>query len=142
MSWDKWYEDVWDALVAQVVAMGDIDEDKVFYGEKFTPIEYPCCFVVPEDAESIPATFKESEWYPAFGVGFGVQDNDQKAGMLAAWKLCWKFAEQISGMSADRTLGGILHNLECGPITPYWRNLGRGLEIHWVGVTVRCRRKM
>jgi len=135
---EDWWESIWDALVAKVIAMTDFDSDTVFYGEKFPPVKFPSAFVCPSITESQPATMHESFWNPTFEIGVVTEDADTKAGKKLAFKLCFKIARTLL---TDRHLGDLLQNMECSVITPNWRGLDTGLEQHWVAVTVVCQRK-
>jgi hypothetical protein len=139
LSWGDWFESIWDALVNSVLTLDEFTADNTFYGEKYPPNVFPAAFVCPSEAFSIPKTFRESVWNPQFEIGITVKDPDTKAGFITAFKLAGKV---IDLLTAERTLGGIVHNLECSRVVPYWRGLGRGLESHWVGIFVRCERKL
>lgn len=138
-SWGDWFESIWEALVNKVAQLEDFGIDNVFYGEKFPPAVFPSAYVCPGVVESSPKTLRENLWQPTFDIGVCVQNADAKEGMMQAWTLVGFI---IDALDVDKTLGGILHNLECTTVTPYWRGLGHGVEVHWVGLTIRCDRKM
>ena len=138
-TWDAWFESVWDGLVTKVKSLTEFGENKVFWGVKYPPTVYPSAFVQPTTATSVPRTMRESDWLPIFRIYICVEATDQKTGVLTAWKLAGKIIDQLI---ADRTLGGTLHNLECGPVMDSPDGLGRGVEQHWVSVDVVCKRKL
>ena len=138
-TWDEWFEDVWDALVAKVVGISDFGASKVFYGKKFPPTTFPAAFIQPTSADSSPVTMRETQWAPTFRIYIVVEKTDPKEGTLTAWKLAGKV---IDALEADRTLSNTLHNLECGPVMDSPERLGFGIEQHWVSVDIRCMRKL
>jgi len=133
-----WWMSIWDELVNKVTSLEEFSTDTVFYGEKFPPTQFPSAYVCPSSAESEPATFHETFWNPTFEILIVTENSDVKAGFQEAWSLAWKIIETLQ---QDRQLNGLLHNLECPRIASYPRGLGRGMEQHWVSITVLCLRK-
>ena len=138
-SLDVWFGQVWDAIVAKVVAITDFGASKVFWGKKFPIAVFPAAYVQPTMVEGTPKTWTETDWAPVFTIYIVVENPDSKAGVLTAWQLGWKI---ITALQTDRSLGGLLNTLTCGPLLDSPEGLGRGTEQHWVSVAVRCQRKM
>ena len=137
-SWGDWYEAIWDALVNLIKGIAEFGDSAVFYGEKNIVERFPSAFVCPMSAEGAPITFRETLWQPEWEILVVNENPDTKTGMVDVCKLAGMI---IDALIADRTLGGLLHNLEPYRVTPYPRDLGRGTEQHWVSVSVRCQRK-
>ena len=139
-AWDEWFEDVWDALVAQVLAASADFTNKVFYGRKHDVDQFPSVYVCPLEATSIPYTMQlEDLWEPTFKIYVVDENADTKAGAIEVWAYAGKIIERLK---LDRTLGGLLNTLQVTTVEDSPDGLGAGLEQHWVALTVTCRRKL
>lgn len=134
-TWYQTYVDIWDALVTLVEGLKDVDGNKLFigvyYGEKYSPDNYPICYVCPMPIPMEQLTFRTTMNHGIFEFGVLVQNSNPKLGYLKAFELVGKISDALT---ADRTLGGKACGLECQQAIPNWRGMGSGMEDHCVGL--------
>jgi len=134
MSWPEWYMQVWDALVTQIQTVEGVDKERVFYGEKFPPDNYPSVYVCPLPINMVPASTKETLNTVNFDIGVVVHSDDAKQGAKDALTLVGKIQDKVI---SDRTLGNLCANLEVIQIVPDWRRRNRGVETFWSGLVIQ-----
>jgi len=133
MSWSDWYLSVWDALVEKVKTVAGVDKERVFYGEKFPPDDFPSIYVCPLPVALEAASTKETLNIVGFDIGLVVKAVDAKEGAKNALALVGKIHDKLI---EDRSLGGLCADLEVIQITPNWRRMNRGMETFWSGLLI------
>ena len=133
MSWPAWFLDIWDALVETIKTADGVNKDRVFYGEKFPPDDYPSVFVCPLPIDLSPASTKETLNVVRFDIGVVSKEVDMKEGAKASLTLVGNIQDKLI---EDRTLGGKCSCLEVIQITPDWRRMNRGIESFWSGLVI------
>lgn len=131
MSWQTWYLSVWDALIAVIKTA--VGVDRVFYGEKFPPDDYPSVYVCPIPIDMAPASTAETLNLVRFDIGVVVKSEDTKQGAKDALTLVGNIHDKLI---ADRTLGNKCACLEVIQINPNWRRQNRGMETFWAGLII------
>jgi len=133
MTWPDWYLSVWDALIEAVKTVSGVDKDRVYYGEKFPPDDYPTVYVCPLPIDVSPASTAETLHTCRFDIGVVVKSDDVKTGAKDALTLVGNIQDKLV---SDRTLGGKVSCLEIIQISPNWRRMNRGMETFWSGLIV------
>jgi hypothetical protein len=133
MTWPTWYLSLWDALVETIKTVSDVNKERVFYGERFPPDDYPSIYVCPLPIDLAPASTAETLNAVRFDIGVVVKSADAKEGAKDALTLVGNIQDKLI---ADRTLGGKCSCLEVIQIAPNWRRLNRGMETFWSGLII------
>lgn len=134
---EDWWEDVYEQIVTQLIAMDDFDNESVFFGERWPPEKFPSAYVVPTEILGGGGTVQKEDYDARFEIVIVINEPDMKKGIVDSHKLAMKVKAMFI---ADRSLSELLDNLEAS-VHRHWRGTS-GYEDHWVHVLLSCKRCM
>jgi len=129
---------VWDALKGEVDKVTEFGE-YVYQTEMYPPRQFPSAYIIPTSIVQIARTTTRTYYQMAFIVRIfdkDLENGDIKVGAASAMTLAGKASGEITD---ERSLGGIIENVEDPTITYAPRGAPSGYERTCVDLNIRCR---
>jgi len=128
------YVEIWRKLKDIIDKMKIVKRTEL--GEKFPPAFSPMAFVCVTSSSFSPASGGKSLFLMRYEIGVCAEYEDVTKGMERVMNICDQIRQELE---KDRTLGGLVDNLEVLSFEPHWRGYG-GITVHWCGLVIEARK--